>query len=133
MSYSNAADNYFQTSESIASGARKQIKSQNRHGQPIKLNSKILAAHIDPYDHRAIYIAEASGTIKRVILSTGEKLSVTRAYAPLTSIALSPKGNQLFTGCWDKNVYCTNFDNGQERQLTGHSSLYRIQCGGVQR
>lgn len=69
MAYRDAGENYFQTDESIATSERKQIKSQNRHGQPIKLPSKILAAHVDPYDHRAIYVAEAAGAIKRVVLS----------------------------------------------------------------
>ncbi|QIX01496.1 hypothetical protein AMS68_007013 [Peltaster fructicola] len=125
MSYRDAGENYFQTSDSIASSERKQAKSRNKYGRPIKLSSKILASHVDPYDHRAVYVAEAAGVIRRVVLSTGERTQVTRATAPLTSIALSPKGNQLFTGCWDKNIYCTDFDTGKERRFTGHADFVK--------
>lgn len=69
MAYKDAGENYFQTSDSIASSQRKQKKSQNQHGRPIQLSSKILATHVDPYDHGTVYIAEAAGTIRRVALS----------------------------------------------------------------
>ena len=66
MSRSDDAGHYFQTSESLATSERKAAKSKNTHGSPIKLPSKILAAHADPRSEGAIYVAEAAGEIKRV-------------------------------------------------------------------
>jgi hypothetical protein len=47
---------------------RKSRKAKNKSGNPIKLPSKILAITADPHDAGAVYVAEAAGTVKRIIL-----------------------------------------------------------------
>ena len=62
------AGHFFQTSESLLSGQRKAAKAKNKLGRPIKLSSKLLAVTPDPFDGRAVYVAEAAGEVKRVVL-----------------------------------------------------------------
>ena len=47
---------------------RKETKSQNANGNPIKLQSKILAVRADPSRPGSIYVAQSSGTVRRIIL-----------------------------------------------------------------
>lgn len=61
MSRSNDAAHFFQTSDALATTERKVAKATNKHGKPIKLPSKILAACADPADEGVIYVAEAAG------------------------------------------------------------------------
>ena len=68
MAQSNDAGNYFQTSDSLATIERRAAKSKNKHGDPIKLPSKILAAIADPQSDGAVFVAEAAGEVKRVVL-----------------------------------------------------------------
>lgn len=68
MSRSNDPGHYFQTTEALATTERKAAKSKNKHGDPIKLSSKVLAVIADPWDENAVYLAEAVGEIKRVDL-----------------------------------------------------------------
>lgn len=72
MSRSNDPGHYFQTSASLATNERKAAKAKNKLGKPIKLPSKILAVHQDPSDERAVFVAEAAGEIKRVVLEVCE-------------------------------------------------------------
>jgi len=62
------AGHFFQTSESLVSGQRKAAKAKNKLGRPIKLSSKLLAVTPDPFDERAVYVAEAAGEVRRVVL-----------------------------------------------------------------
>jgi len=75
MSRSNDAGHFFQTSDSLATSARKAAKSKNKHGNPIKLPSKLLAVLADPTDERGdvVYVAEAAGEVKRVKLDVCKK------------------------------------------------------------
>ena len=68
MSRSDDAGHYFQTSDSLATTERKAAKAKNKHGNPIRLSSKILAAIPDLTSDEAVYVAEAAGDVKRVIL-----------------------------------------------------------------
>lgn len=47
---------------------RKDAKSQNFNGNPIRLQSKILAVCVDPHNKGSIYIAQSSGVVRRIIL-----------------------------------------------------------------
>lgn len=76
MSYRDAGENYFQTTDDLATSERKKGKSLNKYGKPIKLPSKLLAAHVDPFNHGAVYVAEGAGTIKRVILEVSHLATV---------------------------------------------------------
>jgi hypothetical protein len=62
------AGHFFQTSESLVAEQRKANKAQNKLGRPIKLSSKLLAVTADPFDERAVYVAEAAGEVRRVVL-----------------------------------------------------------------
>lgn len=67
MSRSNDAGHYFQTSDALATTARKAAKARNKHGSPLMLPSKVLAVQADPEDARAVYTAEAAGTVRRIV------------------------------------------------------------------
>lgn len=68
MSRSDNAGHYFQTSDALATEERKAAKASNKHGSPIKLPSKILAVSQDPRLDGAVYVAEAAGEVKRVVV-----------------------------------------------------------------
>ncbi|KAH0285588.1 WD domain-containing protein [Aureobasidium namibiae CBS 147.97] len=124
------ADNYFQTSDSVAEQRRRQAKADNKNGNPVALTSKILAIHADPQDLDAVYIAEAAGTARRILLETGEKSTVyTGAAAPLTSLTTlrSPSAEPiLFAACWDKTIHSWNLKTRRPlRRYTGHSDFVK--------
>ena len=75
MSRSNDAGHFFQTSDALASNERKAAKAKNKHGNPLKLSSKILAAIGDPTDDGAVYVAEAAGEVKRVALEVCKNIA----------------------------------------------------------
>jgi hypothetical protein len=56
---------------SLEENDRKAAKSRNTDGNPIKLQSKILAIAADPLDCGSVYVAESAGTIKKVVLEVG--------------------------------------------------------------
>jgi hypothetical protein len=68
MSISNDAGHFFQTTDALETTERKSAKAKNKHGNPIKLTSKILAAGSHDWDggENKIYVAEAAGDIKAV-------------------------------------------------------------------
>lgn len=71
MSKSNDAGHFFQTSAALETTSRKEAKAKNKHGNPIKISSKVLAAHTDIFGDSAtptVYVAEAAGEVKRVKL-----------------------------------------------------------------
>ncbi|KAH9842276.1 putative WD repeat-containing protein [Teratosphaeria destructans] len=106
MSRSNDSGHYFQTSDSLATSERKAVKAKNKHGEPIKLPSKILAAHRDPVKPGSVLIAEAAGQTKTVHLENAEiSRPSMNATAPLTSLAYSRGNATLYAGCWDKHIY----------------------------
>lgn len=76
MSRSNDAGHFFQTSEALETSKRKAVKASNKHGKPIELPSKVLAVHADPRDEGAVFVAEAAGSVKRVVLDVGENVDV---------------------------------------------------------
>ncbi|WPH01185.1 WD domain-containing protein [Acrodontium crateriforme] len=127
MSVSNDAGHFFQTSEALATTERKTAKAKNKHGNPIKLTSKILA--VAEKDEHTVYVAEAAGEVKAVNLETNTvKKLATPAPAPLTSIAVCSITKTLFAGCWDKNIYATPLAPGTDstlRKLTGHTDFVK--------
>jgi hypothetical protein len=56
------------TRDSVAEQKRREAKAANKNGNPVALTSKILAIHADEGDPTAVYIAEAAGTARRVVL-----------------------------------------------------------------
>ncbi|KAF2206185.1 hypothetical protein CERZMDRAFT_115876 [Cercospora zeae-maydis SCOH1-5] len=130
MSRSNDPGHYFQTTEAIATSERKAAKSNNKHGHPIKLPSKILAAIADPFHENAIHVAEAAGEVKRVDL---ESRQVTKIFdqgaAPLTCLSICPITKTLFAGSWDKTIYGIPLSDTKSQKsiqrLAGHGDFLK--------
>jgi hypothetical protein len=72
MSYSSDRDHFFQTDVAESTRARKTAKAANKHGDPIVLQSKILATIQDPCSAQRILVAESVGCIRRVDLGVGK-------------------------------------------------------------
>ncbi|KAJ5091707.1 hypothetical protein NUU61_006577 [Penicillium alfredii] len=127
MATSSNRDHFFQTSTALDEQHRKDAKAQNSNGNPIKLPSKILAARADPWNPGSIYIAQSSGTVRRIVLETGETAALFKGpTAPVTSVCLSPNGKLLFAGCWDKTIWSWDVSSGQpHRQYEGHTDFVR--------
>ena len=68
MSRSTDPDHFFQTDSSLSESARKKVKATNDSGNPLRLTSKLLAAVADPEDAGRIYVAEATGAVRRVVI-----------------------------------------------------------------
>ncbi|KAJ5975934.1 hypothetical protein N7481_009641 [Penicillium waksmanii] len=127
MTTSSNRDHFFQTSAALDEQQRKDTKSENENGNPIKLQSKILAVRADPSHPGSIYVAQSSGTVRRIILGTGESTALFKGpTAPLTSVCLSPDGKLLFAGCWDKTVWSWDVASRETRQrYEGHSDFVK--------
>lgn len=74
MSRSNDAGHFFQTSEALETSKRKAAKASNKRGKPVTLPSKVLAVLADPRYEGAVFVAEAAGSVKRVISDVGENV-----------------------------------------------------------
>ncbi|ATY60963.1 WD repeat-containing [Cordyceps militaris] len=127
-------DYFFQSDAANANRARKAAKSGNKHGNPISMKSKILAAIPDPADpHGSIFIAESAGFCRRINLeSTQTKKTYRGPTAPVTCLALGGAGNKtLFAGCWDKDIWSWDVATAQpQRKFSGHSDFVKtVLCG----
>jgi hypothetical protein len=71
MSRSTHRDDFFQTSAALEEQKRKDAKSRNTDGSPIKLQSKILAIAADPVNPGAVFVAQSTGTVRKIILEVG--------------------------------------------------------------
>ncbi|KAI6894009.1 hypothetical protein D0869_15110 [Hortaea werneckii] len=138
MSKSADAGHFFQTTDALATSERKAAKAKNKHGDPIKLSSKLLAVHVDHGDNEAVYVAEAAGDVKKITLDTKEvkRISSTQtASAPLTCLASSSQTGCLYAGCWDKNIHVLPLPTSESQKkdpttpaitrLTGHTDFVK--------
>ncbi|GLI73848.1 hypothetical protein PoHVEF18_002078 [Penicillium ochrochloron] len=127
MTTSSNRDHFFQTSAALDDQERKEAKSKNDNGNPIKTQSKILAVLPDPWNQGSVYVAQSSGVVRRVILATGETAALYKGpEAPLSSLCLSPDGKLLFAGCWDKTIWSWDVASRQPRQkYEGHSDFVK--------
>ncbi|KAH1428850.1 hypothetical protein KXX32_005141 [Aspergillus fumigatus] len=127
MSRSTHRDDFFQTSAALEEQKRKDAKSRNTHGSPIKLQSKILAIATDPVNQGAVFVALSTGTVRKIILETGETAAVFKGpTAPVTSVCFSPDGRLLFAGCWDKTIWSWDVASGQpQHRYEGHTDFVR--------
>ncbi|OJK04848.1 hypothetical protein ASPACDRAFT_109805 [Aspergillus aculeatus ATCC 16872] len=127
MAQSSHRDDFFQTTASLDEQKRKDAKSQNTNGNPIRLQSKILAVAADLLNANAVFVAQSGGTVRKVILETGETAAIYKGpTAPITSLCFSPNGRLLFAGCWDKTVWSWDVTT-KERKLRyeGHTDFVR--------
>ncbi|GIJ83797.1 hypothetical protein Asppvi_002627 [Aspergillus pseudoviridinutans] len=127
MSHSTHRDDFFQTSAALEEQKRKDAKSRNTNGSPIKLQSKILAIAADPVNPGAVFVAQSTGIVRKIILETGETAAVFKGpTAPVTSICFSPDGKLLFAGCWDKTIWSWDVASGQtQHRYEGHTDFVR--------
>ncbi|KAI7235294.1 WD domain-containing protein [Hortaea werneckii] len=138
MSKSADAGHFFQTTDALATSERKAAKAKNKHGDLIKLPSKLLAVHVDHANDGTVYVAEAAGDVKKINLDTKEvkRISSTQtASAPLTCLATSSQTGCLYAGCWDKNIHVLPLptSEGQKKEsttpaitrLTGHTDFVK--------
>ncbi|THC96336.1 hypothetical protein EYZ11_004195 [Aspergillus tanneri] len=127
MSRSSHTDDFFQTTAALDEQKRKDAKSRNTNGSPIKLQSKILAIQADPVDAGAVFVAQSGGTVRRIIPETGETTAVyTGPSAPITSLCFSPDGRSLFAGSWDKLVWSWDVASREPKlKYEGHTDFVR--------
>ncbi|KAL8715657.1 MAG: hypothetical protein Q9225_006340 [Loekoesia sp. 1 TL-2023] len=149
MSASKDPDHFFQTSHSLAESERKSRKSKNKNGNPIRLPSKILAAIVDPTcPNDAVYIAESAGNVRRIVVDVGEAHPSSSAIqlvqkhreptdekdtiyrgptAPVTSIAISPDGQRVLAGSWDKSIWSW-FQYSRQPLVRYHGHTDFVKC-----
>ncbi|OGM46814.1 WD repeat protein [Aspergillus bombycis] len=127
MSRSSHRDDFFQTTAALDEQKRKDAKSKNTNGDPIRLQSKILAVEADPLNPGAVFVAQSGGTVRKIILETGETAALYKGpTAPITSVCFSPDGRLLFAGCWDKYVWCWDVASKEVKQkYEGHTDFVR--------
>ncbi|KAK3371307.1 WD40-repeat-containing domain protein [Lasiosphaeria ovina] len=122
---------FFETDAEQELRKRRAAKAGNRHGNPIVLKSKILAAVADPRSpSSAILVAESTGSVRQVKLDDAEnaKPVVYRGPgAPVCSIAVGGPGfGTLFAGSWDKAVWSWDLaTKAPGRKYLGHSDFVK--------
>ncbi|KAH7320245.1 WD40-repeat-containing domain protein [Stachybotrys elegans] len=138
-------DHFFETDASQAQRARKAAKAGNKHGSPIVLKSKILAAILDPASPLyGLFIAESAGFVRRVNLEVfpyasvfGKTSEVTATFrgpkAPVTCLAIAKSGRRIFAGSWDKDIWSWDVESAEMTgSFKGHSDFVKaIICASV--
>ncbi|KAL9005087.1 MAG: hypothetical protein Q9188_002107 [Gyalolechia gomerana] len=128
MSASNDPDHFFQTNHSLAESKRRTRKSKNENGAPIRLPSKILAVIADPsHPTIAVYVAESAGNARRIVVDTDEKDTIYGGpTTPVTSIAISPDGQRILAGSWDKSIWSWSLSSRQPLiRYRGHTDFVK--------
>ncbi|KAK2832022.1 hypothetical protein FQN49_006931 [Arthroderma sp. PD_2] len=120
-------DYFFQSTAQLENAERKRLKSKNSNGEPIKLQSKVLAIAADPTRGDAVFLAESSGTARRLVLETGESAAVYKGpTAPLPCICLSTDGSTLYAGCWDRSIWSWDVKSRKPgHKFTGHTDFVK--------
>ncbi|UNI19801.1 hypothetical protein JDV02_005952 [Purpureocillium takamizusanense] len=122
-------DHFFETDASQAQRERKAAKASNKHGNPVEMKSKILAAVSDPASPLAsIFIAESAGYVRRVNLESSQVTSTYRGpRAPVTCLAVGgAESKTIFAGSWDKDIWSWDIETMQpRRKYSGHSDFVK--------
>ncbi|QUC17109.1 uncharacterized protein UV8b_01350 [Ustilaginoidea virens] len=131
-------DHFFETDASQAQRARKAAKAGNKHGDPVELKSKILAAIPGPTSSpSSIFVAESAGSIRHVELNSPDAQATTYRgpKAPVTCLALGGKGSKtIFGGCWDRSVWSWDVESCRVGRIySGHSDFVKcVLCTQLQ-
>ncbi|KAK2592937.1 hypothetical protein QQS21_009344 [Conoideocrella luteorostrata] len=116
-------DHFFETDASRAQRARRAGKAGNKHGDPVEMKSKILAAIPDPISpHTSVFIAESAG------YSSEPKATTYRGpKAPVTCLALGGVNSKtIFAGSWDKDIWSWDVASAQlGKKYSGHSDFVK--------
>ncbi|KAH8175498.1 WD40 repeat 2 [Sarocladium implicatum] len=119
-------DHFFVSDAAQAQRDRKALKSANKHGNPLSMKSKILAAVIDPASpSNGIFMAESAGPVRRIRLDSPEPVQTYRGpAAPTTCLAVG--GSKVYAGSWDKEIWCWDIEAGKlARKFSGHSDFVK--------
>ncbi|KAI1869458.1 hypothetical protein JX265_006548 [Neoarthrinium moseri] len=130
-----SADHFFETDASAERRQRQAAKAGNKNGDPIALKAKPLAAIRDPASPAALYVAESTGSVRRVDLETQDSKQVYRGpSAPVTCVAVGGPDNQtIFAGSWDKHIWTWDVSSkAPGRKYSGHSDFVKaILCANL--
>ncbi|KID76652.1 uncharacterized protein G6M90_00g072390 [Metarhizium brunneum] len=122
-------DHFFETDASQAQRARKAAKAGNKHGDPLEMKSKILAAVPDPKSPLSgIFVAESAGFVRQVKLTSSEPQATYRGpKAPVTCLAIGGADNKtIFAGSWDKDIWSWDIASTHlGRKYSGHSDFVK--------
>ncbi|KAJ6441756.1 transcriptional repressor [Purpureocillium lavendulum] len=122
-------DHFFETDASQAQRERKAAKAGNKHGNPVEMKSKILAAVSDPASPlTSIFVAESAGYVRRVNLESSEVSATYRGpRAPVTCLAVGgAEDKTVFAGSWDKDIWSWDIESTQpRRKYSGHSDFVK--------
>ncbi|KYK54183.1 hypothetical protein DCS_06140 [Drechmeria coniospora] len=125
---SSNSGRYFATNQSEAERRRKAAKSGNKHGNPITVPTKILAAVADPTCPESIFTAGAMGFVYRISLPLAKRIATYRGpEAPATCLALGGReGKTIFAGSWDKVVWSWDIESTKPGlAYRGHSDFVK--------
>ncbi|KAI2625477.1 WD40-repeat-containing domain protein [Xylaria nigripes] len=132
MRQGTSKDYFFQTDAEQALTERRAAKAKNKHGNPIELKSKLLAAVADPSEPSSLLIAESSGSIRKLNVDSGETKQIFRGpAAPVTCVAVGGLGNHtVFAGSWDKDIWSWNLETkAPGRKYSAHTDFVKaITC-----
>ncbi|KAJ3531384.1 hypothetical protein NM208_g8902 [Fusarium decemcellulare] len=122
-------DHFFETDASQAQRQRKAAKAGNKHGEPLAMKSKILAAIPDPASPlTSIFIAESAGFVRRINLETSNPKTTYRGpKAPVTCLTIGGQdGKTVFAGSWDKDVWSWDIESSKPgRKFSGHTDFVK--------
>ncbi|KAK4098204.1 WD40 repeat-like protein [Parathielavia hyrcaniae] len=128
---------FFETDAEQEKRQRRGAKAGNKHGNPIVLKSKILAAVPDPrWPSSALLVAESAGAVRLVKLNDPEdtKTSYRGPTAPVCCVAVGgPKSGIIFAGSWDSNVWSWDLaTRAPGRKYVGHTDFVKaVVCAMV--
>ncbi|KAK5997315.1 putative WD repeat-containing protein [Cladobotryum mycophilum] len=127
---------FFLTDAAHAENDRKAAKSGNKNGDPLVMQSKILAIALDlAFPSNGVFIAESAGNVRRINLSSENTKKTYRGpKAPVTSVAIGGNGNRtVFAGCWDKDIWSWDIESAKlGRKFSGHADFVKIVvCGRI--
>lgn len=68
---SRSVTDYHVCRAALGEQERKDLKSQNTNGNPIQLQSKILAIQVNSLNPGSVFVAQSTGVVRKVILEVG--------------------------------------------------------------
>ncbi|KAF6844649.1 WD repeat-containing protein [Colletotrichum musicola] len=138
---SSNQEHFFETDAQQAKRQQRAEKEENTFGNPLRMNSKVLAVIPDPKKpHTSVFTAESGGRVSRIDTEprTDQKQSRTTTVkytgpsVPVTCLAIGGAGSEtIFAGSWDKTVWSWDISTRKPgRRYDGHSDFVKaVACG----